>query len=170
MAVKTKAQILAEIASLLADNTTGDISASDLRTCLNDITDSYCECLTAEGTLTSDQVNLLDTTNVSIVSAQGANTIIVVTGVTAVRKAGTAYTTAANIRLVYGTSLTTAAVAMDSTGLTGTTNYLYLNHGLSDSFDSTNFNNSLEFSASGAISGGTGGLYYKVEYMVIDVN
>ena len=41
MAVKTKAQILAEIASLLADNTTGDISASDLRTCLNDITDSY---------------------------------------------------------------------------------------------------------------------------------
>ena len=41
MAVKTKAQILAEIASLLADNTTGDISASDIRTCLNDITDSY---------------------------------------------------------------------------------------------------------------------------------
>jgi hypothetical protein len=43
MAVKTKAQILAEIASLLADNSTGDISALDLRTCLNDITDSYFE-------------------------------------------------------------------------------------------------------------------------------
>lgn len=41
MAVKTKAQILAEIASLLADNSTGDISALDIRTCLNDITDSY---------------------------------------------------------------------------------------------------------------------------------
>jgi len=43
MAVKTKAQILAEIASLLADNTTGDISASDIRTCLNDIVDSYAD-------------------------------------------------------------------------------------------------------------------------------
>lgn len=41
MAVKTKAQILAEIASLLADNSTGNISALDIRTCLNDITDSY---------------------------------------------------------------------------------------------------------------------------------
>ena len=41
MAVKTKAAILAEIASLIADNTTGDISASDIRTCLIDITDSY---------------------------------------------------------------------------------------------------------------------------------
>jgi len=40
MAVKTKAQLLAEVASLLADNTTGDISASDVRTCLNDIIDS----------------------------------------------------------------------------------------------------------------------------------
>jgi len=41
MAVKTKAAILAVIAALLADNTAGDISASDMRTCLNDITDSY---------------------------------------------------------------------------------------------------------------------------------
>jgi len=40
MAVKTKAQLLAEVASLLADNTTGDISALDVRTCLNDIIDS----------------------------------------------------------------------------------------------------------------------------------
>lgn len=40
MAVKTKAQIAAEIASLLADNTTGDISALDLRTVLNDLNDS----------------------------------------------------------------------------------------------------------------------------------
>jgi hypothetical protein len=41
MAVKTKAQILAEIASLIADNTTGDISALDMRTVFTDITDSY---------------------------------------------------------------------------------------------------------------------------------
>lgn len=41
MAVKTKAQILAEIVALFADNTTGDISASDLRTVTTDIVDSY---------------------------------------------------------------------------------------------------------------------------------
>ena len=47
MAVKTKAQILSEIASLLADNTTGDISANDVRTVVNDITDSYEDLITA---------------------------------------------------------------------------------------------------------------------------
>ena len=41
MAVKTKAEILAEINSLLADNTTGDISAEDVRTVLINIKDSY---------------------------------------------------------------------------------------------------------------------------------
>ena len=58
MAVKTQAQLLAEVASLLADNTTGDISASDVRTCLNDIIDSasyggskvYKALLTQSGT------------------------------------------------------------------------------------------------------------------------
>lgn len=39
MAVKTKAAILAEISTLLASNI--QIPASDLRTCLNDIVDSY---------------------------------------------------------------------------------------------------------------------------------
>lgn len=47
MAVKTKAQILSEISTLLADNTTGDISANDLRTVVNDITDSYENLITA---------------------------------------------------------------------------------------------------------------------------
>jgi len=58
MAVKTQAQIAAEIASLLADNTSGDISASDLRTVLNDLNDSaiyggtkvYKALLTQSGT------------------------------------------------------------------------------------------------------------------------
>lgn len=50
MAVKTKAQILSEIASLLADNTTGDISANDVRTVVNDITDSYQDIITAGNT------------------------------------------------------------------------------------------------------------------------
>lgn len=43
MAVKTKAAIKAEINSLFADNTTGDISANDLRTVTTDIVDSYPE-------------------------------------------------------------------------------------------------------------------------------
>lgn len=58
MAVKTQAQLLAEVASLLADNTTGNISALDVRTCLNDIIDSanyggskvYKALLTQSGT------------------------------------------------------------------------------------------------------------------------
>jgi hypothetical protein len=40
MAVKTQAQLLAQVASLLADNSSGDISALDVRTCLNDLIDS----------------------------------------------------------------------------------------------------------------------------------
>jgi hypothetical protein len=47
MAVKTKAQILSEISTLLADNTSGDISANDVRTVVNDITDSYEDLITA---------------------------------------------------------------------------------------------------------------------------
>lgn len=41
MAVKTKAQIHAEINTLLANNISGDISAGDVRTPLHDIVDSY---------------------------------------------------------------------------------------------------------------------------------
>lgn len=40
MAVKTKAELLTEIATLFADNSAGDISAEDLRTGLNDMVDS----------------------------------------------------------------------------------------------------------------------------------
>jgi len=41
MAQKTKAEILAEINSLLADNTAGNISAEDVRTVFTDIKDSF---------------------------------------------------------------------------------------------------------------------------------
>lgn len=65
MAVKTQAQLLAEVASLLADNTTGNISALDVRTCLNDIIDSasyggtkvYKALLTQSGNGTSTQTS-----------------------------------------------------------------------------------------------------------------
>ncbi len=41
MAVKTKAQILSDTASVLADNTSGDITPSDVRSVLTDVVDSY---------------------------------------------------------------------------------------------------------------------------------
>jgi phosphoribulokinase len=99
MAVKTKAQILAEISSLLADNTTGDISAQDVRTVVNDITDSYEDIITAgttsqywrgdktwqtlptvelSGSLTAAQINALDTTPINLLGAPGANKYYVI--------------------------------------------------------------------------------------------
>lgn len=58
MAVKTYAQILAEINTLLATNSSNDISATDVRTCLIDMLDSlqfapykkYVALLTQTGT------------------------------------------------------------------------------------------------------------------------
>lgn len=41
MAQKTRAEILTEINTLLADNTSGDISAEDVRSVLTDIKDSF---------------------------------------------------------------------------------------------------------------------------------
>lgn len=40
MAIKTQAQLLADVAATLGDNTEGAISAADLRTLLTDITDT----------------------------------------------------------------------------------------------------------------------------------
>jgi hypothetical protein len=99
MAQKTKAQILAEIASLLADNTTGDISASDVRTVVNDITDSYEDLiatgttsqylrgdktwqtlpiLEASGTLSAAQINALYDTPLQILPVLGTNKYYVI--------------------------------------------------------------------------------------------
>lgn len=170
MAVKTKTQILAEIASLFADNTTGDISASDLRTVTTDIVDSYGESLVATGTLTAAQINALDTTPIELIPAQGANKIIVVTGATCVRKAGTAYVTAADIRINYATTSSSLLTIMDSGGLTGTANYIYVNYSANDSYTNTDVNDAVQFTCTGAISGGTGDMYYEIDYKVIDFN
>lgn len=40
MAIKTQSELLTDVATLLADNTEGAISAADLRTLLTDITDT----------------------------------------------------------------------------------------------------------------------------------
>jgi hypothetical protein len=50
MSVKSRADILAEIGTLLADNTNGDVSLGDFRTVFQDITDSCLNTTTDTGT------------------------------------------------------------------------------------------------------------------------
>jgi hypothetical protein len=151
MAQKTKAQILAEIASLLADNTTGDISASDVRTVVNDITDSYEDLiatgttsqylrgdktwqtlpiLEASGTLSAAQINALDTSPLQIIPAPGANKFIIIESAVFHYKAGTTgftITGGNEVVLVYGTSGTGSNFTVPNTVLSSTTSYIYYN-------------------------------------------
>jgi hypothetical protein len=76
MSVQTKAQNKSDINSLFADNTTGDITASDLRTITTNIVDSYPDILIATGELTSAQILALHTTPITLIGAGGANTLI----------------------------------------------------------------------------------------------
>jgi hypothetical protein len=171
MAVKTKAQILAEIASLLADNTTGDISASDIRTCLNDITDSYGESLEISGTLTAAQINLLDTTPIKLIDSQGANTLIVIESCYAIRKAGTAYTTAGNIVLAYSGG-DDQGIIVNNSSLTQTSEIVIIQPAPMQStfLTSGNSNANIQFECDAAISGGTGDIYYTIKYKIVDFN
>lgn len=123
-----------------------------------------------EGTLTADQINTLDTTPVEFMPAQGANKIVVITGLTAVRKAGTAYTTVNDITIRYNTTTTVISAVMTNTGLIGTANYVSANYYLSSDYVAANINSSIEFYCGSAISGGTGDLYYKISYKIVDFN
>jgi hypothetical protein len=170
MAVKTKAQILAEIASLLADNSTGDISALDIRTCLNDITDSYGEELEISGTLTAAQINLSDTTPVSLIAAQGANTIIVLERTIFIRNAGTAYTTTGDLILQYTGGDQQNSVLVNS-GLIQTATYMVVQSAPSQSafLVSANKNAAIEVVCDAAISAGTGTIDYYIKYKVLNL-
>ncbi len=123
-----------------------------------------------EGTLTADQINNLDTTPIEFIPAQGANKIAVITGLTAVRKAGTSYTTVADITIRYNTTTTVISTVMTNTGLIGTANYVSTNYYLSTDYVAANINSSIEFYCGSAISGGTGDLYYKISYKIVDFN
>lgn len=80
MAVKTQAQLLADIATYIADNTTGDISASDVRQRLIDIVDSaafagkkvYKALLTQSGTSAPVATVLVNTLSGTPVWSRGA--------------------------------------------------------------------------------------------------
>jgi hypothetical protein len=189
MAQKTKAQILAEIASLLADNTTGDISASDVRTVVNDITDSYEDLITAgttsqywrgdktwqtlpilevTGSLTAAQINALDTTPITVLSAAGANKFYVVENASFHYKAGTTgFTTANNIRLLYNTANRVITEPVSSTDLNSTTSTINLRIQTDDNFATTIINDSIVFNIGGAISGGDGTINFSIKYRIV---
>lgn len=189
MAQKTKAQILAEIASLLADNTTGDISASDVRTVVNDITDSYEDLITAgttsqywrgdktwqtlpilevTGSLTAAQINALDTTPITVLSAVGANKFYVVENASFHYKAGTTgFTTANNLRLLYNTANRVITEPVSSTDLNSTTSTINLRIQTDDNFATTIINDSIVFNIGGAISGGDGTINFSIKYRIV---
>lgn len=189
MAQKTKAQILAEIASLLADNTTGDISASDVRTVVNDITDSYEDLITAgttsqywrgdktwqtlpilevTGSLTAAQINALDTTPITVLSAAGANKFYVVENASFHYKAGTTgFTTANNLRLLYNTANRVITEPVSSTDLNSTTSTINLRIQTDDNFATTIINDSIVFNIGGAISGGDGTINFSIKYRIV---
>lgn len=189
MAVKTKAQILSEIASLLADNTTGDISANDVRTVVNDITDSYENLITAgttsqywrgdktwqtfpvtelTGSLTAAQINALDTTPITLLGVAGANKYYVLENISFHYKAGTsAFTASANLRLTYNTANLTIIEPLTSTILNTTTSKVYNSYPTTDEFTTTIINDSIVIKAGGSISGGDGTINYSIKYRIV---
>lgn len=194
MAVKTKAQILAEIASLLADNTTGDISAQDVRTVVNDITDSYEDLITAgttsqywrgdktwqtfpilevNGTLTSAQINDLDTIPIQLIAAQGVNKLILIENATFYYVASSTGFTSGNIEIIYATGDVINQFNNDS-AISGTTskviNILPVNvlSGTArfSTFNATIINQAIKIQADNS-SSGNGSIKFSIKYRVI---
>lgn len=172
MAIKTKAQILSEIATLLADNTTGDISANDVRTILNDITDSYGEALYVSGTLNQSQILALDSVPIEVIPAQGSGKMIKVKrSVFMLNYNSSAYSTSGFIQLDYSTGLTNFNV-LNTAGIVSTSSNLkdvvYKTPFEADTSDV--FNTPVQISSTAAITGGNSTIKYFIEYEVIDFN
>jgi hypothetical protein len=195
MAVKTKAQILSEIASLLADNTTGDISANDVRTVVNDITDSYEDLITAgttsqywrgdktwqtlpiyeaTGTLTSAQINDLDTTAIQLIASPGANKLLLIENASFNYVAGATGFTSGNIEIIYATGDVINQFNSDS-AISGTTskviNILPVNvlSGTArfSTFNATVINQAIKIQADNSASG-NGSIKYSIKYRIIN--
>lgn len=159
-----------EVTGSITGSFTGSLQGSSSYALTASYAPSITQELSISGTLSSDTVNLLDTIPVTFLSAQGSNTIIIITGAICVRKAGTAYTTAGQLRLRYSSSGTSCLTIMDNTGLIGTSDYTYVNYAVNDAFSGTDINDNIQFTCTDTISGGTGGLYYKIDYKIIDFN
>lgn len=188
MAIKTKAQILAEISSLLADNTTGDISAADVRTVVNDITDSYediiqsgttsqywrgdktwqtLSTLELSGSLTSAQINALDTTPISLLASPGANKYYVIENASFHFKANTTGYTGGfgNLQLTYDGQFIVNVITEEFMGLTST---IYNSYPIDYDFAEVNcVNKNIEIQADSTISGGNGTINYSIRYRIV---
>lgn len=189
MAVKTKAQILSEIASLLADNTTGDISAQDVRTVVNDITDSYENLITAgttsqywrgdktwqtlpllelNGTLSSAQINALDTTPITLLGVAGANKYYVIENTSFHYKAGTTgFTTTAPLRIGYNNASEIILEPLTDAILNGTTSIVYNAYPTDLDFSTSVINDSIILASGDPISGGDGTINYSIKYRIV---
>lgn len=191
MAQKTKAQILAEIASLLADNTSGDISASDVRTVVNDITDSYEDLIAAgttsqywrgdktwqtfptlevTGTLTAAQINALDTTPIILLSAAGANKFYVVENASFHYKAGAsgfAGTYTLRVRYTTETSRDIISNALADTILNNTTSAVRITNSGNNDYTTGIINQSVEIYSTDVISGGNGTINFSIKYRIV---
>jgi len=188
MAIKTKAQILAEIAGLLADNTTGDISAQDVRTVVNDITDSYEDIITAgttsqywrgdkswqtlptvelSGSLTAAQINALDTTPINLLGAPGANKYYVIENVSIHFKANTTAFTGGftYLQLTYDGQFIMNVIPEE---FMSTTSYIYNSSPTDYDFaESFILNKVIQIKADSTISGGNGTINYSIRYRIV---
>lgn len=191
MAVKTKAQILTEIASLLADNTAGDISAQDVRTVVNDITDSYEDYITAgttsqywrgdktwqtlpvnevTGTLTSSQINNMNEVPITVLGVAGANKYYLVENVSMYYIAGTTgFTGDYEIRMRYNTANVTINAVIDSVVLNGTVSKVVNTYMTTDTFGSAIINDSIRFVITNDAGAGNGSIKYSIKYRIISV-
>jgi hypothetical protein len=194
MAVKTKAQILSEISTLLADNTSGDISANDVRTVVNDITDSYEDLITAgttsqywrgdktwqtlpiyeaNGTLSAAQINNLDATPIQLIAAQGANKLIFIENVSFYYVASTIAFSGGIIEIAYGSGEIVYQFA--GTAISGTTSKIInilpvaVLSGAATPFifNSTVINQSIKIQADNS-SSGNGSIKYSIKYRIIN--
>lgn len=188
MAVKTKAQILSEISTLLADNTSGDISANDVRTVVNDITDSYENLITAgttsqywrgdktfqtlpllevSGTLSAAQINNSEDTPIALLPVAGTNKYYIINNSTFhFKSGGTGYDGSFTaLKLGYEGSFITNAITSE---FMTTTNTIYNSYPTEYDYTASNvLNKALWVFADESIFGGNGTINYSISYRIV---
>lgn len=120
------------------------------------------------GSLTSDQINSLGTSPLTILGVAGANKYYVIENTAFHYKGGTTgFTTIGNLRLKYVTANRNILNVVNQTTLNGTDNRMYI--GIqSGSLDLENIvNDSISIDCSAAISAGDGTINYSIKYRTV---
>lgn len=100
MSIQTKTQNKTDINNYFADNTSGSITAANLRTVATNIVDSYPDIFESTTTLTAAQFKALSGTPQTLITAQGANKYIHIHGIVYYLDfQTTAYTSGSNVRV-----------------------------------------------------------------------